>query len=126
MSTKEITMDLRCDLSEPELQERGLQMSSCVLMIDEVEAERKGAVKGFAERLSSYRGEMRRLSSAIRNRWERRAVSCIVTFHSPAQGTKRIARKDTGEFVRDEPMSVEEMQEQLFAPATSADEAKEP
>jgi hypothetical protein len=115
------TFDLICELNDLELQDRALQMSSVVIRTDEVEAQKKDAMKGFTEELGSLRGEMRRLSGVIRNRCERRAVMCAVMFHKPVQGTKRIVRRDTGDIVRDEPMTAFEMQDNLFDPPSVAE-----
>ena len=45
--------------------------------------------------------------------YEYRDVECEVEFNTPRSGTKRIIRPDTGETVRDLPMSEEERQESL-------------
>ncbi len=116
---REITLDLMCDLDEHELRDRALQMSSAILRIDEVEADKKDATKTFSEQLASLRADLRRLSGVIRAKRERRAVMCFVEYHSPVNGNKRISRSDTGEFVRDEPMSPLELQENLFEPVAA-------
>jgi hypothetical protein len=71
-------------------------------------------MKGFSEELKGLRGEIRKLSGIIRRKQENRPVICYVEFHSPVVGTKRISRKDTGEFVRDEAMSAQECQTTIF------------
>jgi hypothetical protein len=111
---KEATFDLVCDLDDDELRERGNTLSSTALEYDKVEAEKKDVMKGFSESLKSLRGEIRKLSGIIRRKQETRPVLCFVEFHSPVVGTKRISRKDTGEFVRDEAMSAQECQANMF------------
>jgi hypothetical protein len=58
----------------------------------------------------------------VNTKTEVRPVVCFVEFHSPAQGTKRIVRKDTGEFYRDEPMTGAECQSHLFEPDVNVEE----
>ena len=111
---KEVTLELVCDLDEEELGQRAQSLSLTTLRIDEVEDNKTQANKDFKEELSGLRETTRRLSRALRNKSEVRAVVCMVEFHSPVQGSKRISRKDTGDFVRDEPMSGYEMQSNLF------------
>lgn len=114
MKAKEVTLDLVCDLNEEELRQRGATLSSTSLEYDLVEQQKKDATKEFADSLKELRGTMRRLSCVIREKAETRPVLCAVEFHSPVQGTKRFTRLDTGEFVRDEPMSSQECQAHLF------------
>ena len=116
---KRIVMDLMCELDETEVAERARNLGELVIEQDQVEDEKKSVMKGYGERLAEIRQGLRRLSRVIRERREKRAVTVMVEFHRPTQGVKRITREDTGEFVREEPMSIEECQEQLFDSATA-------
>lgn len=111
---KEITREIVCDLDERELAEVAQRLGLTTLKIDEVEAERAEVSKGFREQLSGLRESARKLSTVLQNRAEVRPVECYVMFHVPAQGTKRIIRKDTGEVHREEPMTAAECQQNLF------------
>jgi len=111
---KEIMLDLMCELDQAEITDRAQQLSSTVVRFDEVEIEKKNSAKFYSDQLASLGGTIRRLSTVIRQRAESRPVVCAIMFHSPVQGSKRIVRKDTGEIVRDEPMSALEHQNNLF------------
>jgi hypothetical protein len=111
---KEIQQELECTLNEAELNERGQRMSSAMLKYDEVEAAKKEAVKDYSEEMKALRGQMRELPRVIRRRSEIRTVTCGVQFHMPEVGMKRVIRLDTGEIVRDEVMTVDERQNNLF------------
>jgi hypothetical protein len=111
---KQVSVDLVCELDDDELRVRGESLSSVALQYDKVEDEKKAATKEFSDELKGLRGEMRKLSIVIRQKKETRSVLCAVDFHSPTNGIKRITRLDTGEFVRDEPMSAQECQSNLF------------
>lgn len=111
---KEVTIELLCELDDVELGHRAQALSLTTLRIDEVEAEKAGANKEFKEELDQLRKGARKLSLTLRSRTETRPVQCIVEYNSPTPGSKRIARKDTGEFYRDEPMTPDECQTHLF------------
>jgi hypothetical protein len=111
---KELMLDLMCELDEAEVNDRAQQLSSAIVRFDEVEIEKKNQAKYYGDQLAALGGAVRRLSAVIRQRAESRPVVCAVMFHKPCQGTKRIVRKDTGEIVRDEPMSAYEHQNNLF------------
>ena len=89
-------------------------MSSASLEYDKVEDDKKSATKVFTDQMKSLRGDMRRLSKTIREKSEHRLVTCTVMYHVPEIGMKRIVRDDTGEIVRDEQMTGEERQANLF------------
>lgn len=111
---KKINLDLKTDLNEAELNERGQTMSTAMLRYDEVEDQKKAATKELTEEMKGLRGQMRMLSKIIREKSEMRSVECLVRFHNPEVGIKRIIRSDTGEIVRDEPMDASERQNNLF------------
>jgi len=111
---KEIVLDLICELNEAEVNDRAQQLSSALQRYDEVEIEKKNSAKKYADLLGELGGQTRKLSGVIRRRAEVRPVFCAVMFNSPTNGTKRTVRKDTGEIVKDEPMSSAEMQNNLF------------
>jgi len=112
--TKEIMLELPCELSPEELLVRGQAMSNAAQEYERVEGNKRTAMKEFTDELKSLRTQELKFADMIRTGIERRLVPCAVEFHSPVQGTKRIARKDTGEFLRDEPMTAQEMQSHLF------------
>ena len=96
------------------MQERYMSVSNAMLKYDEVKLARKESSKEQAEEMNALRGEIRPLSKAIRSKGEWRAVKHTIRFHKPTVGLKRIIRLDTGDIVRDEQMSCEECQDNLF------------
>jgi len=111
---REITEDLRCELTEEETRDRALQMTAAMNRLDELKAEKASTMKTYAEDINGLENTMRTLGKAVRSGIEYRAVICGVEFHMPVTGTKRITRLDTGELVREEAMTSFEMQENLF------------
>lgn len=111
---KEITLDLECELTQDELNERAQKMSFVMLAYDKVEDQKKDSAKAFAEEMSSLRDQMKLHAESIRKKSEQRPVICRILFHVPEIGMKRMVRNDTGDIVRDETMTYEERQANLF------------
>ncbi len=72
-------------------------------------------MKSFKDRLDGLAEQQRDLAKVIGDRVEERMVACVVEYHAPCEGTKRVVRTDTGEVVREEPMTDAEKQLNLFA-----------
>lgn len=89
-------------------------MAACIGEIDDVESRKADANKAFRRELAELDERMRRIAHQVRTRTESRMVSCEITFHQPQLGYKRTVRLDTGEIVREEPMTDEERDSRLF------------
>jgi hypothetical protein len=111
---RRISESLFCDFTTEEIEAKGQELSATMLAYDEVETAKKDATKEFTEQLKSLRGSIRGLSRAIKRKGEMGPVDCLVHFHVPTIGIKRIIRIDIGEIVREEPMTADERQENLF------------
>ena len=68
-----------------------------------VDAELNASMKSAGQRIAE-------LSEKITAGFELREVECLVMLETPRPGLKRIIRIDTNEVVRDEPMTLAEMQ----------------
>lgn len=114
--SKPVTVDeyLRYEFTQDELRERAKSLAMNVQRQTQSQEEQKAAQAQFKERLERFSSEIGKLSRDINNGWEMRNILCAVQYNSPAQGTKSIIRHDTGELVREMPMSKHEMQENLF------------
>ena len=115
---KEIDLELMCDLTDEDVQQRAQELGAAIEEQYRVQGEKADAMKEFTDQLKEIGERLRKISRAIRTRSESRIVKCVVQFHKPSPEFKRIARLDTGELVRDEPMTAEERQRHLFEPPT--------
>jgi hypothetical protein len=113
-TTKKTTFILPVQFTPEELNERRDEIASAMLEYDRVEAQKKIAAKEYAAVLKTLRTDMSRLARQINRGGEERDVECTLTFHDPEPGFKTITRLDTGEVVRQEPMTDDEKQENLF------------
>jgi hypothetical protein len=112
---KRIELELYCNLTDDEVQSRGLMLVEAITERDQVDAARREAGKRFKDKLVGLDERQRKLGRVIRERAEHRMVQCMVLFHMPVEATKRIVRLDTGEVVREEPMTQGECQLNMFA-----------
>lgn len=117
MAIQEGRMELQlfCTLTDEEVQSRGLMLGETVSLIDDTNSARTTAMKEYKDRLTGLTERQRELAQIIRERSEKRMVECRVIFHAPSEGMKRVVRLDTGEQVREEPMTTAEKQMNLFA-----------
>jgi hypothetical protein len=116
-----VELELFCMLTDEEVQNRGLMLGETVSAIDDTNTARTAAMKEFKERLVGLTEQQRKLARIIRERAEQRMVTCAVRYHAPCEGIKRIVRLDTGELVREEPMTNSEKQLNLFAAQSDFD-----
>ena len=107
---KRVELELYCALTEDEVRSRTMMLVETVQSIDETKSAQTEAAKQFRERLTGLQEKQRDLSKVLRDGAEKRMVSCVVLFHVPVEGTKRMVRLDTGEIAREEAMSVAECQ----------------
>lgn len=80
-----------------------------------MDSARREAAKKYRDRLVGLDERQRKLGRVIRDRAESRMVQCVALYHTPVEATKRIVRLDTGEVVREEPMTQGECQLNMFA-----------
>ena len=120
---KRISINLKCEYSSVELDEKRDELSSVILGAHEVERRKADANKEYKESLEALYSRRDVLAFQIKSRNEIRPVECAIEFHKPVTGVKRIVRLDTGELVKDEPMTEEERQEKLFGEIDSLEKS---
>ena len=97
MTTK-ISRNLMVELSEDEKKKYGRNLANLLYDKGQIEAEKKAAMDGFKEKLSSLEVDAGKLASAIRDGAEHRDVECEWVFHWDSL-TKTLTRTDTGEII---------------------------
>ena len=114
MRESKVVLDLWWEFTADELQFQGNELAASLERRDELEIAEKGRREQFKSDMEEVSGHIRRVTTGIRRRGEMRATPCTVLFHKPQVGKKQIVREDTGELVKEEPMSPGECQEHLF------------
>lgn len=105
---------LRYNFTEEELKAKSKDLALSVTRQARTQEEQKAAQSQFKQRIETEQAEIGRLSNNINMGWEMRNIDSIVQYHTPANGTKRVVRIDTGEIVREQAMSSFEMQQEMF------------
>lgn len=111
---RKVKIKLRCEYSESELNEKRDEISNVIIGAHEVETRKAETNKIFKEQLEALYSRRDVLAHQIKDRGESREVECAVELNKPVEGTKRIVRLDTGEFLRDEAMTDDERQMRIF------------
>lgn len=111
---KPINLILWKTFTAAELQAKGQELSDAVIESGDVEFKKKAAVEQFRRQLEGIEGTIQNLSGEIRAKGTDISTPCIVRFHVPRTAFKQIVRVDTGELVREEQMTPQECQENLF------------
>jgi len=114
VAEKKIRLDLPVNYTQEELDAKRDVLTQTVLQHDAVEEEKRVTPKRLGDQMKALRADMRRLSADIRRGHETKPVDCVARFHDPSPSFKTIVRLDTGEIVRTEAMTEDEMQENLF------------
>jgi len=112
---QQITLELDCKLDDLQVLRKGEEIATKMVKYDAVEEEKKVLTKMLGDQMKDIRAEVSLLAKQISNRTETRSVKCTVELNVPVIGTKRITRLDTGELVKEEAMTPEERQTNLFS-----------
>jgi hypothetical protein len=107
---KRIFDSIRYPFSEAEIRQLGADLAHATREAIDIERAKKVAMAAIAADKKDIESKCASLSLKIENGYEMREMECIVHFGAPRSGRKEIFRADNGEFVRDEPMTPEEMQ----------------
>ncbi len=89
------------------------------------ENEKKSAMAGFKDRIEKEAAFVGITNRKIRSGFEMRNTDCKVLYNSPNTGFKTIVRLDTGEVVKEDAMTKDEMQETLFTDSEAVGKADE-
>ena len=108
-----VKLDLECLLTPDETTERAVTLAHTIKEKGEILLEKKEVLSGIKERLDGCEKVINNCSNSINTGTESRDVECEVKLNTPADGTKTITRKDTGESWEDQ-MNWNELQEEIF------------
>ncbi len=116
------TEQLECVLTQEELVEKGRKLSKETQRRNSLEDEKKSVNSSLKASIDACNAEINRLGIIVSNGKEMREVECETHFNTPQDGIKSLIRTDTGEVIREQPMSNNE-REDLFINAIGPREA---
>jgi hypothetical protein len=105
--------EVRYEFTVHELRELGAKLAEAAHGANELRRQKATAASNFAASIKSADDVVAGLADKIRNGCETRLGECIVRLDCPRPGLKEYVRLDTGEVVRDAPMSPSDMQRDL-------------
>jgi hypothetical protein len=112
---------LRYDFDDRELRQLGLKLAQATRVVYDLESEKKDETARFGAALKHANLQVADLAWKLNCGYELREVECMVLLDTPHPGMKHIIRADTMAFVREELMTAEERQGQLFSDLPGTD-----
>lgn len=107
--------------SKAELLALGDDLARAADNVREIESRKKELTATISAELKAANGKVFTLAGKVKDRFEMREVPCIAYFGVPRAGLKTIRRADTGEDVRTDSMTAEEMQQGLDFGSTTGE-----
>lgn len=105
--------ELRCPLSDSELQERGEQMAEKLAEIDKLEASFELVRKQHNAQVKEIEGDLHAVAIEVREKSEFRQVECVTRIDLEAKVVE-VIREDTGEIIKSRAATKDELQGKLF------------
>ncbi len=93
-----------------DIQELGQKLARETQNVYDLEARKKEIDADLAAQIKAANGRVSDVTTRLNNGYEMREVEVLVLYDEPRQGIKRIVRVDTNEQLREEAMTLEEMQ----------------
>ena len=94
-----------------EIRELGESLAREAQNVFDLRGEKANTMATYTASIKSAEKRVGDLTTKINNGFEMREVECLAMLETPRPGMKRIIRLDTNETVREEAMTVAEMQQ---------------
>ena len=114
---KRVIETVQYGFNHQELKQLGVDLAHATREAIRIENDKAVATARFNGLKKEAEALCSSLSLKIENGYEMRDMECIVVYSMPRPGYKQISRADTGEWIRDDPMTPEEMQAAFDFPA---------
>jgi hypothetical protein len=111
MADKRVYEAVRHTYTSDELRELGTQLAREQQVIMDLETGKAQSTAAFNAQIKEAENRRNGLTIKINNGYEMRETEIMVLLETPRPGMKRLLRVDTGEILRDEPMTLTEMQQ---------------
>ena len=94
-----------------EIRELGESLAREAQTVFDLKAQKKSTNAAMGASIEAANNRVADLTTKINNGYEMREVECLAMLETPRAGMKRIIRLDTNETVREEAMTMQEMQQ---------------
>ena len=112
---KDITRDLKCELTQEELLIYSRQLAKNQQDKNEADSGKKSVVADYNDQIMRLNAEIQILSRKVANSYEHRLIACQWQYHWE-NNTKDLLRTDTFEIVETTAITAEERQQELNIP----------
>lgn len=128
LKRNEVERQLRYTYSTDERIAKAVALAGKLDHLAQLDDELSRIKKDYGNRIDTAQAEADRLSTQVKDGFELRPYICFWTFDDPRPGRKLLRRKDTGEIVAEEEMTMADQQTVMdeIDPATKAPEPPEP
>lgn len=113
MANKKTTEYLKYAFSEEETRANAKELARKNQQLTELDLKRKQLVSDLKAEAETMNADAARLARWVNDEYGFRLVDCEVLLDDPESGTKTIVRIDTGEIVKTEKMTSDELQQSL-------------
>lgn len=113
MKTKKVSEYLKYTFSEDETRDNAKRLARKNQELAELELKKKQLMADLKAEMDKATADAATLARWVNDEYDFRMVECEVMLDSPREGQKTTYRIDTGEVVKTEKMSAEEMQQTL-------------
>lgn len=107
---KRLYESIKYTFSNTEIRELGEGLAREAQTVFDLKAEKKSLSAALTAKVEAANNRVADLTTKINNGYELREVECLVLMETPRAGMKRIIRIDNNETVREEAMTMAEMQ----------------
>jgi hypothetical protein len=114
------------NFSNDELRLLGEQLAREAQMVYDLTQKKKELAASIKVAITEADGRAASLARKINERHEYRDAECTARLNTPRVGWKTIVRVDTGEVIREDRMTVDELQEKLAFDAPKEDDESQP
>jgi hypothetical protein len=108
---KRLYESIKYTFDKNEIRELGEGLAREAQTVFDLKSQKKSVVASMTASIEAANNRVADLSTKINNGYELREVECLAMMETPRAGMKRIIRLDNNETVREEAMTMAEMQQ---------------
>lgn len=110
MTDKRQYESLKFTFTQDEVRDLGQRLARETQTVYDLEQAKKEYDADMGSKIKAANGRVADVTTRVNNGYEMREVEVLVMYDEPSMGRKRIMRLDTNSIVREEAMTVDEMQ----------------
>lgn len=110
MSERRLYESIKYSFATDEILAFGEALAREAQIVIDLREQKSSTMAELTAQVKAANRRVAEIAEKINNGYEMREVECMAIMETPRPGMKRIIRLDTNESVRDEPMTLQEMQ----------------